>query len=100
MYQNTQENFDILDNYIKTHTESDDIFCRISSKHLDKGKKIYHEMQKSLNVRFEIFGYNGQGLTSFGLYKSKEQKIYLIYAQEQPVVGYTIITPENDRYLL
>lgn len=96
MNQNTQENFDILDTYIKTHKESDDIFCRIKSRHLDYGKEIYHEMQKSPNVRFEMFGYNGGGLSSFGIYKSKEQKMYLIHAEEQPIIGYTIITDEFD----
>ena len=69
---------DEIDDFIKNNEESDDIFCTISSKHLRIGKKIYNEIKNLQTTTCSGFGSNGGGLTCFGIYKSKEQIIYLI----------------------
>jgi hypothetical protein len=84
------------DTFIKNNIESDDIFCRISTRDLKNGKGIYKEMQNSLNTRYYIFGQNGQGNTCFALYKSNEQIIYLIHIKIQSITDYTIINEKNE----
>lgn len=95
---NDKYDYTILDDLIKNNKESDDIFCKISGKHLKAGKEMYNEMQDSQNISYDIFGSNGQGTTCFGLYKSKEQIIYLIHVSIQDPIGYTIVDV-NNKYL-
>jgi hypothetical protein len=90
------DNFIEIDDFINKNEESNHIFCRISSRDLKNGKKIYNEMQNSLNTRYSIFGSNGGGTTSFVLYKSKEQIIYLLLIYIQSIVDYTVINEKNE----
>jgi len=90
---------DEINDFIKNNKESDDIFCTISCKDLTTGKKIYNEIKKiQTTICSGSFGSNGGGLTCFGIYKSKEQIIYLIQSRIQSVVGYTIIDSRNEYY--
>jgi len=90
------DNFIEIDDFINKNEESNDIFCRISSRDLKNGKKIYNEMRNSLDTSYSIFGSNGWGTTCFGLYKSKEQIIYLLLINIQSIIDYTIIDEKNE----
>ena len=48
-------------------------------------------MKNHPNPKYEIFGSNGSGHTSFGLYKSKDQNMYIIKVNVQTHVHYVKI---------
>jgi len=85
-----------LDDFIKNNKETDDIFCKISSRDLKNGKKIYNKMKEIQNTSYQIFG--GNGYVSYGLYRSKEQIIYLIKVNIQTIIDYTIVDLKNEYY--
>jgi hypothetical protein len=85
-----------IDDFIKNNKETDDIFCKISSRDLKNGKKIYNKMKEIQNTSYQIFG--GNGYVSYGLYRSKEQIIYLIKVNIQTVIDYTIVDLKNEYY--
>ena len=92
-------NSNLLDTFIKNNKESDDIFCRISSRDLRNGKQIYNKMLTSQHdSNYQIFGSNGSGNTCFSLYKSKDQIIYLILVNIQDLGGYTILNEKNEKF--
>ena len=68
----------------------------ISYKDLRAGKKLFQKMKNSPKIGYEIFGSNGMGYTSFALYQSKDQLIYLIVVNIQTPTNYIIIEKEDD----
>jgi len=96
MNSNTHD-YDKLDNLIKNNKESDDdIFYYIKCSHLKKGKEIYNQMKniENTNTSYQIFG--GSGYVSYGLYKSKQQIIYLIKVNIQEPTHYVKVNEENE----
>ena len=94
---NTQEIYDYLDSFITNNNPSYNLFeFAISYRDLHNGKKKYNEMKKLDKVRYEIFGSNGMGYTSFGLFKSKDGKIYLIVVNIQTPTNYILIESEEE----
>jgi hypothetical protein len=92
-----QELYDYLDNFIATNNPNYNLFeFAISYKDLYKGKKKYNEMKKLNKVTYEIFGSNGMGYISFGLYKSKDGIIYLIVVNIQTPTNYILIDNEEE----
>jgi hypothetical protein len=86
-----QEMYDELDKFISETTPSDNIRqFGISCSDLYDGKKLYKEMKNdpSPNPKYEIFGSNSCGYTCFGLYKSKDQKMYIIEVRIQTPTNY------------
>ena len=88
-----------LDEFIANNKPDHHVYSPISSKDLRNAKEIYNEMQHSSNNYYELFGSNGCGITCFGLYKSKEQIIYLYSVRGQDLDGYMIIDLSNE-YIL
>ena len=89
--------YDEFDNLIKNNKESDDvIFGYIRSFHLKEGKKIYNQMKniENTNTSYVIFG--GSGLVTYGLYKSKQQIIYLIKVYLQDPTDYVKVDEKNE----
>ena len=87
-----QKIYDELDKFIAETPPSDNIReLAISCRDLHDGKKMYNEMKNHPNPKYEIFGSNGSGHTSFGLYKSKDQNMYIIKVNVQTPVHYVKI---------
>jgi len=90
-----QSMYDELDKFIADNKPTENIrqFC-ISGRDLYDGKKMYNEMKNDPNPKYEIFGSNGCGYQCFGLYKSKDQNIYIIKVIVQIPTDYVKI--EDD----
>ena len=92
-----QELYDYLENFIKKNNPSDNLLeFAISYRDLYNGKKKFNEMKKSDKVGYEIFGSNGMGYTSFGLFKSKDGIFYAIVVNIQTPINYIIIESEEE----
>ena len=90
-----QKIYDELDKFIAETPPSDNIGqFDISCRDYCDGKKMYNEMKNDPNPKYEIFGSNGGGYTCFGLYKSKDQNMYIIKVNVQTPTYYVKI--DND----
>jgi hypothetical protein len=73
----------------------------VSSYILKKGKEIYNEYKNLQNTNinpnpiYTIFG--GTGYVTYGLYKSKEQIIYLVAVYLQTITDYLIMDSNNEK---
>ena len=95
---NTEENREIVENFIENNPPHDDIFeFPISTKYMKRGKEIYYEMQNSENNRYADFASSGWGPRCYGLYKSKKQIIYIIVFYYQEPTHYIKIDISNER---
>jgi len=95
-----QKIYDELDKFIAENeaTEKENIRqFGISCSDLYDGKKLYNEMKNdsSPNPKYEIFGSNGCGHQCFGLYKSKDQNMYIIEVRIQTPTNYVKIENED-----
>jgi hypothetical protein len=95
-----QKIYDELDKFIAENkpTEKENIGkFEISIRDYNDGKKMYNEMKNdpSPNPKYEIFGSNGCGHQCFGLYKSKDQNMYIIEVRIQTPTNYIKIEDEN-----
>ena len=91
-----QKIYDTLDKFISETKSSDNINdFSISCKDLHCGKKMYNKMKNDPKQNYDIFGSNGCGYTCFGLYKSKDQNIYIIVVDVQTPIHYIKIEDEN-----
>jgi len=94
-YDANKKMYEDLDKFISETSPSDNIHeFAISSRDLRNGKKIYNEMKNDPLPNYKIFGSNGGGYTCFGLYKSKEQNMYIIVIDVQTPTDYIKI--EDD----
>jgi len=90
-----QKIYDELDKFITDNEPTENIReFAISGRDLYDGKKMYNTMKNDPNPKYEIFGSNGGGHQCFGLYKSKDQNIYIIEVNVQTPVHYVKI--EDD----
>ena len=90
-----QKIYDELDKFITDNEPTENIRdFAISGRDLYDGKKMYNTMKNDPNPKYEIFGSNGGGYTCFGLYKSKDQNMYIIIVSVQTPVHYVKI--EDD----
>jgi len=87
--------YDYLDNFIANNEPKDEIEESISVRDLSSGRNLYNEIKNSQETSYDIFGSNAMGYTCFALYKSKEQKIYLIIVKLQTPVCYIKVENEN-----
>jgi hypothetical protein len=82
-----QQIYDELDKFIAENEPTENIReFAISGRDLYDGKKMYTEMKNDPNPspKYEIFGSNGCGYQCFGLYKSKDQNMYIIIVVQTP----------------
>jgi hypothetical protein len=92
---NNNARFQILDKLIADYKPRDSPhYFSISYADLDEGQKLFYRMEKYTAPYYEIFG--GNGYNSFGLYKSSENKIYVISVDFQTPTGYAIINSVSD----
>ena len=90
--------YQYLDDVIAT-TEPRYHMSRISSYILKKGKKIYNEMKISQNKSAIYMCIGSTGYTSYGLYRCKEQNIYLMVVNaENTVKDYLKIDVNNEHH--
>ena len=90
-----QKIYDELDKFITDNEPTENIReFAISGRDLCDGKKMYNTMKNDPNPKYEIFGSNGGGYQCFGLYKSKDQNMYIIEVSVQTPVHYVKI--EDD----
>jgi hypothetical protein len=95
-YDRNKKMYEYLDKFISETPPSDNIHeFQISCRDLRDGKKMYNKMRNDPFPNYEIFGSNGGGYTCFGLYKSKDQKMYVIVVDIQTPTDYVIIENEN-----
>jgi len=75
---NKQKLYDELDKFISENEPAENIRqFDISDRDYCDGKKMYNKMKNDPNPKYEIFGSTGGCYTCFGLYKSKEQNMYI-----------------------
>jgi hypothetical protein len=86
------QNLDQLIANYKPHDSPHDF--SISYADLAEGQKLFYRMEQCAAPYYEIFG--GTGYNSFGLYKSSENKIYVILVDLQTPIGYAIINSASD----
>jgi len=96
MNNSEEHNYTHLDNFI-ANNKSDFPISSISSYILKKGKEMYNEYKNLQNTNeiYKIFG--GTCYLSYGLYKSKENIIYLIVVNVQTITDYVIMDSNNER---
>lgn len=76
----------------------------ISRRDLSNGKHIFNSLKDETGPVYEIFGSNGCGYITYGLYKSAVGKIYVLTVNTkilkgELVVNFTsIIEVDNDRW--
>jgi len=80
---------------IDTNDTFDISIFSICIRHLEAGQKMYKKMKNDPKQNFDTFGSNAGGYTSFSLYKSKDQNIYLIVIKGQKLTNYVKIENEN-----
>jgi len=91
-----QKIYDELDKFIADNKPTENIRqFGISGRDLCDGKKIYNKMKNDPNPKYEIFGSNGCGYQCFGLYKSKDQNMYIIEVNVQTPVHYVKIKDDT-----
>ena len=89
-----------LDHFIKNN-KPEFAISSVSSYILKKGKEIYNEYKNLQNTNinpnpiYTIFG--GTGYVTYGLYKSKEQIIYLVAVYLQTITDYVIMDSNNEK---
>jgi hypothetical protein len=91
----TKEQIDSAENFISryyTETNLEDISriavnirSQISCNDMENGKLLYERIINEPISFYESFGSNAYGYSSYGLYKSKNDKIYLIVAWMQDI---------------
>jgi len=69
----------ILEDFISSGEESRQ--PAMSRQNLKYGKKIYNEMLTKSGPDYQIIGSEASGYTCYGIYKSKEEKIYIVTAR-------------------
>ena len=66
---------------------------------LDNGKSTYNYIKENVpqkDIVYTQFGYTGQGLYSFNLYKNEKGEIYVIELRNfEDIVSYFVIEDEN-----
>ena len=73
-----QKIYDELDKFISENEPAENIRqFDIPDRDYCDGKKMYNKMKNDPNPKYEIFGSTGGDYTSFGLYKSKDQNMYI-----------------------
>jgi hypothetical protein len=94
---NKLDTIETVEEFIKHNKPSDNSIHEncISYRDIDNGKKIYNKLKDLSGNDYEIFGSNGMGYTSFALYKSKKNIIYMISIRIQTIVNYYLIN-ENS----
>jgi len=80
---------------IDTNDTFDISIFSICIRHLKAGQEMYKKMKNDPKQNFDTFGSNADGYTSFSLYKSKDQNIYLIVVQNQEPINCVKIENEN-----
>jgi hypothetical protein len=90
--------YQYLDDFIATNEPGYHMSC-ISSYILKKGKKIYNEMKISQNKSAIYMCFGSTGYTNYGLYRCKEQNIYLMVVNaENTVTDYLKIDVNNEHH--
>jgi hypothetical protein len=75
---NKQKLYDELDKFISENEPAENIRqFDIPDRDYCDGKKMYNKMKNDPNPKYEIFGSTGGCYTCFGLYKSKDQNMYI-----------------------
>jgi hypothetical protein len=75
---NKQKIYYELDKFISENEPAENIRqFDIPDRDYCDGKKMYNKMKNDPNPKYEIFGSTGGDYTSFGLYKSKHQNMYI-----------------------
>lgn len=67
----------------------------ISYRDVDEGNESLKRLKEVDGPQYEIFGSNGMGYTSYSLYKSAENKIYLIEVQLQTPISFMEVNDDT-----
>jgi hypothetical protein len=68
----------MLEEFISSGEKSS--YPAMSIENLRYGKKIYNKIIAEPGPDYQIIGSEGSGYTCYGIYKSKEDKIYIVTA--------------------
>ena len=66
----------ILETFISSGVKSEQPMMSIEN--LKYGKTVFNRIMKENGPEYQIIGSEGSGYTSYGIYKSKEDKIYIV----------------------
>jgi hypothetical protein len=61
----------------------------ISNRDLVYGREVYNHIINETGPKYKMFG--GSGYTTYALYKSHDQKIYIFTVEFQDLLGYTLV---------
>jgi len=96
--------FDLLDDFISKNepaTLRQRFYFQISPTDLIEGRKLFTKMNtdgESQTPQYEIFGSNAIRNTCFAMYKSTNNKIYMVVVKTQKPTNYIVMNTERDLY--
>ena len=95
-----EKNIKLVESFIQSHEPSKSDYPAISYRDQDNAIEYFNEISKEETpiTSYYLFASNSMGMTSYGYYKSKEGKIFIIEAFMQEVVGYYNV--DSDWYFL
>ena len=72
----SQEQINMLEDFMSSSKKS--TYPSISTSDLKYGKQLYNRMLTEPGPDYRIIGSDGSGYICYGIYKSKEDKLYIV----------------------
>lgn len=93
----SEENIKLVENFINNNN-CDNLYPNLSFNDVENAKLCYQEIKNLPITSYILFGSNAFGMTSYGFYKTKDDKIYIIEAYINKISKY--YNPNNCYFLV
>jgi len=90
----SEQQIDELETFVMNPEKGNGHFA-ISNCDLRTGKQYFSKLKKNEKPTYMIFGSDGCGYTTYGMYKSRADKYYVIYVSIQTLKHFAEIKDES-----
>jgi len=90
----SEQQINELENFVMNAEKGNGYFA-ISTCDLRTGKQYFSELKKSEKPTYTIFGSDGCGYITYGMYKSRTDKYYVIFVSIQTLKYFVEIKDES-----